>query len=50
MAACHALESHYRNTQGMQDWMNAILTRVQGIDRDVVYEEMVLAGHNQLKG
>ncbi len=49
MATNFALEIFYKNTQGMNDWMNAMKVFLQGIDHDLVNEEMAFAG-NQLRG
>lgn len=39
-AALYTLESSYRNTAGMRDWMNAITTILFGIELDKVEEEI----------
>lgn len=39
-AALYSLERFYRNTQGMHDHMDAIMRDVQGIDYDVVEQEI----------
>ncbi len=38
-AAFYSMETFYRNTQGANDWNNAILKSVRGIDEDIVQEE-----------
>lgn len=48
LGALWALESFYRNTEGMRDQMNAINTILVGIDRDIVSEE--IAGVTQIIG
>lgn len=47
-AAFFTLESFYRNTAGMRDWMNAITTIIFGIDSDKVEEES--HNVNQMRG
>jgi hypothetical protein len=49
MASNLCLEAFYRNTQGVMDWYNSMKIWLDGIDKDIVNEEMVLAG-NQMKG
>jgi len=38
-ASCYVLESMYRNTEGMKDWINAITELTSGIEMDMVDEE-----------
>ncbi len=47
-ASLYTLESFYRNTAGMRDWMNAITTILFGVEADKVEEEI----HNidQMRG
>lgn len=39
-AAAYELEVDYRNTEGMNDWMAAIRLEIDGIDKDIVEEEI----------
>lgn len=39
-AALYELEKFYRNTQGMNDHLNAIMTTINNVDNDVVEEEV----------
>jgi hypothetical protein len=39
-AACWALEVSLRNTEGVNDWMNAILADVRGLKSDVIRQEV----------
>ena len=50
MAACLSIEMHYRNSQGVRDWLGSIDLYVKGLDRDAVYEEVALSGGTQLRG
>ncbi len=47
-ATLYTLESFYRNTAGMRDWMNAITTILFGIESDKVEEES--HNINQMRG
>lgn len=49
MATNLALETFYRNTEGVKDWLGAIRLWLKGIDDDLVRQEMARAG-NQMKG
>jgi hypothetical protein len=49
MAANLCLETFYRNSAGVQDWLQAMQLFLKGIDHDIVRTEMVAAG-NQLRG
>ncbi|KKN73949.1 hypothetical protein LCGC14_0395140 [marine sediment metagenome] len=49
LATNFALEAFYKNTQGMNDWKNAMNIYLRGIDHDMVKEEMEFAG-NQMRG
>ena len=46
-AANYAIESTYRNREGMRDWEESIRTDILGIDKNVVEEEV--AGINQME-
>lgn len=48
MASMRSLEEFYRNTQGVNDWSNAIKERIFAIGKDTVEED--LAECNQMKG
>lgn len=48
MAAMRHLEIVNRNTQGVNDWSNAILTEISGIGKDFIEEE--IADINQIEG
>jgi hypothetical protein len=39
-ASCWVLESTLRNTEGMKDWMGALMTVLTGIDHDLVEQEI----------
>lgn len=41
MAACRALEQSYRNTQGMMDWENAIVSELLGLELDLADQESI---------
>lgn len=47
-AALYSLETFYRNTEGAKDWMNSIRMVIDGIDKDMVEQEV--AGLNQIAG
>lgn len=47
-AALYQLEIDYRNTQGANDWLNALELHTAGIDMDTVEEE--IAGSDQMEG
>lgn len=54
-AALYSLERFYRNTQGMHDHMDAIMRDIQGIDYDVVEQEIaerdqMISSFNERKG
>jgi len=49
MAANLCLEAFYRNSTGVQDWLQAMQLFLKGIDHDMARTEMVAAG-NQLRG
>lgn len=48
MAALQRLEVSYRNTEGANDWLNAIKLELDGISKDAVEEESALI--NQMEG
>jgi hypothetical protein len=48
MAAMHQLEVMYRNTEGANDWLNAINLEVSGLGKDFVEEH--IADVNQMEG
>lgn len=41
MAAQRALEVFYRNTQGVQDWTQAIISELRGIEQDYIEEGLI---------
>ncbi len=45
IAANLALEAFYRNSQGLNDWLNMLKIEMTGIDHDLVHEEMALSGN-----
>lgn len=47
-ACLRELEVFYRNTQGVRDWENAIMSEIQGIQFDRIAEE--ITGINQMEG
>jgi hypothetical protein len=49
MMSALVLEAFYRNTTGVTDWLSPVRLILEGIDHDLVREEMVLSG-NQLRG
>jgi len=49
LASNFVIECYYRNTTGMKDWLYAMEKWLNGVDKDNVKEEMILAG-NQMKG
>lgn len=49
LAANLSIEMFYRNRSGMEDWLSAMKIILDGIDKDMVYAEMLNAG-NQLRG
>ena len=40
-AACYQLETMHRNTQGANDWLNALQNEIRGIDYDQVEQDQV---------
>lgn len=47
-AACYQLESFYRNSEGMKDWMSAMLPTIDGIRKDRTEE--AIAAIDRMKG
>ncbi len=47
-ASLYMLESFYRNSTGMKDWMNAIMVIITGVESDKVEEE--IHDINQMRG
>lgn len=48
MAALYQLEVSYRNTEGAKDWMNAIRLELDGLEKDLIEEE--IADVTQIEG
>jgi hypothetical protein len=46
-AANYSLESFYRNTEGAKDWKNVMTDTLQGIDYNLVEED--ISGINQME-
>jgi hypothetical protein len=48
-AAAYHLEVSYRNREGARDWLEAIQTALNGLDRELVMQDLALAS-GQMKG
>jgi hypothetical protein len=48
-AAAYMMELTYRNTEGAKDWLGSVMTIVEGLDKDIVEEQITGISSMEIK-